>query len=327
MTDYLRSIYQVFKRFLHSRDALVYMLFVVLASLIWVANAMSTRRTVHINIPIHYINIPDDYILTVTPAQRASVTIEDEGADLFRNRHRDYALVFDLAPLISGESGEFTISLDEIRQAIERQLAGDATLQAFSPEHLSGHYIREQSRVVPIRYEGQIKVASQYQLCGEVELRPREVQLFGSAEALSEVQEVSTILTDLEGVQDTFITRLPLLIPEGVRAIPDSVTICVPTEQFTEKTLSIAIRTPDLSASQQTVHLFPQQVQVTFRVGLAWFNSIDESCFDAFIELPKHPAKHLPVNLRFDNPHIRHIRLKPAEVEYLIENNEEKGDK
>ena len=295
MKELFRQQWRKFKVFIHSKDALVYLLFVLF-------NALSTRRTITLTIPVTYTHIPEDCIFTTAPSDHVHVTLEDEGVDLFRNRSRKYELSFDLSEYFEGEEGSFIIPMDVLRQAIAQQLAGDATLAAFAPELLSGSYSRQHEKTVPIVYTGQIKPASQHQLCGEVSL------------------------TDYEGVQDTFATRLALIAPQGVRVKPDSIELQAVAELFTEKAIQLTISTPDLTDKGQTLHLFPSHVTVTFRVGATWFNRVGEGDIEASVDMPQPDIDHLPVHIASHNPHITHIRIKPEEVEYLIENYETHSD-
>ena len=326
MSDFLRHQLRRFRTFLHSKDALVYLAFVLLATIIWFTNAFSTRREITISVPVTYTQLPDDYIFTTPPTNRIRISIEDEGLDLFRDRKRLYRLTFDLSAYIREEGGTFTIPMDEVRQAIIQQLAGDATLTAFTPEQLSGTYTRQQEKTVPIVYTGQIKPAAQHQLCSEVILTPTTAKVYGTEQTLAAIDHVETALTDYEGVQDSFATRLPLIVPEGTRVLPDSVGLQIVAERFTEKAMQLNICTPDLSNSGQRLHLFPGQVTVTFRVGTTWFASITEADIEAYVNLPQEGNDHLTVQVESTNPHITHIRVKPEEVEYLIENYDTYSD-
>lgn len=322
MNEILRRQWRALNMFLHSKDALVYLSFVLLATVIWFANAFSTRRTVTMTIPITYTHIPDDYIFTVAPPNHVHVTLDDEGIDLFHNRKRLFELTFDLTSHLTGEEGTFTIPMDELRQAITQQLVGDASLTAFEPELLTGSYTRQHEKIVPVVYTGQVKPAVQHQLCEAITLTPDSVKVYGTEHDLASVTRIETVLTDYEGVQDTFVTRLALLTPKGLRIMPDSVRLKAVAEQFTERAMQLNISAPDFKEPEKMLRLFPNQVTVTFRIGTSWFNSVSEDDLEAFVDMPQKGVEHLPVHVDCHNPHITHIRVKPQEVEYLIESYE-----
>ena len=326
MNDFIHRHVRALRAFVHSKDALVYLSFVLLATVIWFANAFSTRRTVTMTIPIHYTHIPDDYIFTSAPTDYVHVTLEDEGIDLFHNRRRLYELAFDLSEHLTGEEGTFVIPMDELRQAIAQQLVGDASLTAFAPELLTGSYTRQHEKLVPVVYTGQVKPAAQHQLCDEITLMPDSVKVYGTEQDLASVTHVETALTDYEGVQDTFLTRLALMVPKGLRIVPDSVQLTAVAEQFTERAMQLTICVPELNEQGKILRLFPNKVNVTFRIGTAWFSSVKEGDIEAYVNLPKTGIDHLPVLVENHNPHITHIRVKPQEVEYLIESYETSTD-
>lgn len=322
MHEFLRHQLRRLRAFLHSKDALVYLSFVLLATIIWFANAFNTRRVVTLTIPVVYTHIPDDYIFVTPPPDYVHVSLEDEGIDLFANRKRLYELSFDLSEQIKGKEGAFVIPMDELRQVITQQLVGDATLAAFEPEVLGGTYTRQREKVVPIIYTGQVKPAAQHQLCGDIVLTPSEAHIFGTEQDLKTVDHVETVLTDYEGVQDSFVTRLPLIVPKGLRVVPDTISLQVVAELFTERSMQLVINTPELKHKDQTIHLFPGQATVTFRIGTAWFTSVSDEDVTAYVDLPQEGSDRLPVKVKCTNPHITHLRVKPEEVEYLIERYE-----
>lgn len=326
VSHFVRRQLSRFRAFLHSKDALVYLSFVLLATVIWFANAFNTRRVVTLMIPVSYTHIPDDYIFVGSPTGHVQVSLEDEGIDLFANRKRLYELTFDLSEHIRGEEGTFIITMDELRQGIIQQLVGDAALVAFEPEVLAGAYTRQHEKVVPVVYTGQIKPAAQHQLNGKPLLIPGEVHIYGTTEDIAAIDHVETVLTDYEGVQDTFLTRIPLIVPPGLRALPDTVGLQVIAERFTEKLMQLPIRTPDLSSNGEILHLFPAQVNVTFHIGTNWFADVREDDIKVYVDLPQDGSDRLHVKVECNNPHITHLRIKPEEVEYLIEKYETYSD-
>ena len=304
---------------MHSTDALVYLAFVLLATVIWLVNAFNSRRTVTMQVPVTYVGMPDNYVFASELPATLRVTIEDEGVDLFRSRKRSYTLAFDVSAQIIGEQGTLELTPDDIRQALQQQLVGDATLVAFTPEELLGAFTRQHEKKLPVVYRGQIRLAPQYQMLDDPIICPEQVSAYGTREALKSLEAIETTLTDYEGVQDTFATSLALIAPAGVRLMPDSVRMTIVAEQFTEKALTIPIRVIDRGDTAHVVHVFPNQVQVTFRIGTNRFNSVGEENIEAYVELPEKVTDHLPVQVRCAEKHITHLRVKPEEVEYLIE--------
>lgn len=320
MRDIFHRWLGALRAFIHSKDSLVYLSFVLLATVIWLIHAFSTRRTINMQVPVTYENVPDNYIFTSAPPALLRVTLEDEGVDLFHIRDRELALTFDMTGLIRGEQGEMHLMPDDIRQALMQHLAGDASLVSFTPEELTATYTRQHEKTVAVVYNGEVKPAAQYQLCGEPTVTPEHISIYGTAEALRGIKSVQTVMTDYEGVQDTFRTKVALQPIDGVRMMPDSVGLLIVTEQFTDKALTLPIRVPHSGDTTHVVHLFPNQVQVTFRIGTNYFNSVSEDDIDAYVKLPQKVTDRLPVQVRTTNPHITHLRVKPEEVEYLIEN-------
>ena len=89
-------------------------------------------------------------------------------------------------------------------------------------------------------------------------------------------------------------------------------------EQFTDKTFTLPIQVNNLPA-QETIHLFPQEVVVTVRVGISHFAQINEADLQAVCPYPTKGAATLPIEIIHTNPNITQIRTNIREVEYIIE--------
>ena len=67
---------------------------------------------------------------------------------------------------------------------------------------------------------------------------------------------------------------------------------------------------------------FPSKVQVTFQVGLSYFNSISANDFllgISYLDLQKESGDKANVILQGVPDHVSHIRISPSSIDYLIE--------
>lgn len=301
-----------------TRDLGVYLLFVLLATIIWVINAIGSRRVAVYDLPIVYSGISADYVITNAMPRKLRIELEDDGLDHFTRRNANLVLHFDVSSQVQGSDGTITIELDQIRQEIVQHLSGDAQLVGFTPESLSGSYALQDKKVVPVIFDGDIQTAAQYQLTSKPTCTPSEIMIYGLKNQLESVNEVRTELVEIDGVQESMSLVLGLIAPDSIRLGQDSILLTICTEQFTEKELMLPIHTPIMDDGL-TLHVFPNQAKVTFRIPTNLFASVNDSTdIELYVDIPTEKDDILNIKAHINNQNISQLHILPKEVEYLI---------
>ena len=68
------------KRFLTSKDLLIFLFFLLITAFLWLLEALRKNYETVIQIPISYVNLPNDYIITNELPQKTRITILAEDA-------------------------------------------------------------------------------------------------------------------------------------------------------------------------------------------------------------------------------------------------------
>ena len=76
--DFFRKI----KNLLISKDALVFLLFLVLSGTFWFVQSLDKQRETTLKIPVDYMGIPEDVELENKLPQRIEIKVRDEGLTL-----------------------------------------------------------------------------------------------------------------------------------------------------------------------------------------------------------------------------------------------------
>jgi hypothetical protein len=108
-----------------------------------------------------------------------------------------------------------------------------------------------------------------------------------------------------------------------VKYIPDAVEVVLPVDIYTEKSVEVPLQGVDFP-SDKVLRTFPTHVTVTFQVGMSQFRKIDAGSFH--LEVPYHELLQLgsadqkyTVRLAVPPKGASHIRIHPAQVDFLIE--------
>lgn len=300
------------------REILTFLLFVVLAALMWYGHAMQSVRNTHVPVLIQYTGKPGA-IGMGEPGLPDTVMIEvrDAGARL-NAYHRDHLrLTIDLRSYIHGEKGTIHVPSDALRRSISDILQGTSRLIATSPEEITCPYFTEQEKCVPVVLAAGIQLANEYQLVSEPTLSLTRIKIYGQDKALAKIDTLYTESKVLTEISDTANIRLALDIPKGMRAEKDSVNLCIITERFTEKKFTIPVHIMN-APEGYTMRLFPPEVDVNVRVGISHFADVQAGDLHAFCTYAPERKDKLDVELRYTNPYITAAWTYPAAVEYLL---------
>ena len=299
------------------RESLIFVFFLVLASLIWYGHAMNSVRSAKLPVTVVYKGIPEEILFSDTLPEVIYIEARDAGRRLKAYRGH-LEVTFDLAAQIHGESGHVAISADLLRNSINTILQGTTKLQTIHPEHIHGDYYRQNSKRVPVRLQFTATPAVQYQLVGEPQIEPQQVTIFGAKSRLDAIKTIETLPLEVADIKDTLRTTASLHVPEGVRVQDTEIGVTFVAEQFTEKVLTLPIATHGVPGNTH-LRLFPSEAAVHLRIGITHFNDLDKHDVEVYCDYPQAPAEKLQLKVKCTNPYVTYSRCTPSSVEFLIE--------
>ena len=301
------------------RDVLTFLLFVVIATLVWYGHAMQSVRNTRVPVLIQYTGKPDAIGLKA-PGLPDTVMIEvrDAGARL-NTYHRDpLHLTIDLHSYIHGEKGRIYIPSDALRRSISDILQGTSRLIETQPEDITCDFFTEQEKSVLLVFRGDLKTANEYQIIGQPTLARKRMKIFGDEKTLSAIDTLYTEPQDLSEISDTMRVRCALEVPQGSRAEEDSVDLCIIAERFTEKKFTIPVHIKGVPEGYH-IRLFPKEVEVSVRVGMNHFSQVKANDIHATCAYSPERTDKLDVEISYTNPYITAAWAYPGVVEFILE--------
>lgn len=304
---------------IHWGDVLTFLLFVLLAAVVWYGHAMQSVRNTNVPVFIHYTGKPNSIGLTGEGLpDTINIEIRDAGKRLITYRKEPLHLTIDLRPYIHGNKGKIQIPSDALRRSISDILQGTSQLIRTTPEQITCAYYTETEKTVPIVLKGTLQPAYEFQLVGSPTISPQHTTIYGKESKLNAIDTIYTepvVLTDLH---DTTQTRLGLTIPAGIRCPIDSIDIQIIAERYTEKKMTIPLRALNVPAGY-AIRLFPHEVEVSVRVGLNHLSKVKARDIQATCSYTSDSQDKLTVDLHYTNPYITAAWSYPSVVEFLLE--------
>lgn len=301
------------------RDVLTFLLFVVIATIVWYGHAMQSVRNTRVPVRIQYTGKPDAIGLKA-PGLPDTVMIEvrDAGARL-NTYHRDpLRLTIDLHSYIHGERGRIYIPSDALRRSISDILQGTSRLIETAPEDITCDFFTEQERNVCLAFRGTLKTANEYQLVGQPTLSRRRMKIFGDEQSILAIDTLYTEYQELTEVTDTMNIRCAIDAPEGIHLEDDSVDLRIIAERYTEKKFSVPVHIKGIPEGYR-IRLFPKEVEVSVRVGMNHFGQVKAGDIHASCTYSPERTDKLDVDITYTNPYITAAWAYPGVVEFILE--------
>ena len=301
------------------RDILTFLLFVVLAALIWYGHAMQSVRNTRVPVLIQYTGKPHNIGLGGAGLpDTVMIEVRDAGYRLNTYHSDPLHLTIDLRQYIHGDKGTIHVPSDALRRSISDILQGTSRLIDTRPEEISCPYFTEQEKTVAVLFAGQAIPAAEHQLVSAPTLSRKTMKIFGQDKVLNTIDTLYTEAVTLNELSDTTDIRICMAVPIGVRAEEDSLSLRIIAERFTEKKFVLPIQVTGVPESAH-IRLFPNEVEVSVRVGMPHFAQVQATDIKAVCVYSPERTDKLDVELRYHNPYITSAWVYPGVVEYLLE--------
>lgn len=313
--------------FLHRqkwKEALVFSFFVLLSLGFWLLQSLQQEYEIEVVIPVRYKNVPTDISFTEAPPQEVVAKVKDKGSALL-----NYSLGRSFTPIEADMkkqtkgSGSLSITKKTIESDIQKQLLATTSLVDFEPQHIEAHYSVRVKREIPVVFNGTVHTDPGFHVSGDITISPKTVGVYAGEAVLDTLKQVKTVFTEIKKGSKTIIKTVQLQKVGAATYDPASVTVTIPIEEFTEKTLEVPIVCTDLP-SQYTLRTFPSEAKVTCSIPLSQFKDLSEDTFEirfSFKDLEQNASGTLPIRLTKKPDWVTSATVVPDKIEFILEQN------
>ncbi len=303
------------------RQFLVFLFFVFLSFCFWLLQVLNEEYESEITLPLRMENVPGNVVMTSELPKELHIGVKDRGTVL-----ANYLLGQTLYPVkidfeeYAEKGTHVRIPVSSLAKKISSQLKQSTKLQSIRPDTLEFIYAEGQAKKVPVRFQGSIDTGRQYYV-SSISCTPDSVMVYAPQTMLDTITAAYTQKQVFKNVMDTVRQRVQLAAVKGAKFTPAFADVKVQVDIYAEKTMELPVRPLNFPADK-TLRTFPSKVQVSFQVGLSQFRSVTADDFSVGIDyedLLKNTGDKSPVRLQSSPHNVKHVRLHPTEVEYIIE--------
>ena len=306
------------------KEALIFFFFVLLSLGFWLLQSLQQEYEIEISIPVRYKNIPPDVSFTETPPQEIVARVKDKGSVLL-----NYSFGRSFAPIEANlknqadKSGSLSITKKTIESDIQKQLLASTSLTGFEPQHIDAAFSKRIKKEIPVVFNGTIQTNPGFHVSGDIIISPMNISVYASDVVLDTLNQAKTVFTEIKKANKTITKTVQLQKVNEATYDPTSVTLTIPIEEFTEKTLEIPVICTDLPP-HYTLRTFPSVAKVTCSIPLSRFKDLSEDAFEirfSFKDLEQNVSGTLPISLTKKPDWVSSATLVPNKIEFILEQN------
>ena len=291
------SIVTYFKQFVNKasskRKLYVYLFCLFLAVFFWLLNALGNNYSTNITFNVNYKNPPKNKVILNELPQKIDIKIKGLGFDLmaYKLRLKHPVVTVDLTTLKNFNRKEKTIvthtlSTKRFQSYISTQLGEHLEIQTIFPDSIYFELDEKVEKLLLIVPKTTITYDQQYQLFGEILLKPAVVNVSGPKSILDTMKEVYTEELILEGLNKTTTEALVFSSEYNKQQLtfnPQQVFIHIPIEKYTESIKKVKLNTVNVPKNI-TIKTIPGEVEVKFRIPLSKIAALESAVFSADVD-------------------------------------------
>lgn len=308
------------------KEALIFFAFVLLSLGFWMMQSLQEEYEMEISFPVKYKNIPVDIVFDEPLPEKITARVKDKGSVLI-----NYSFAIKFSPIDINfrtkteqtDESQLLISQKELETDIQRQLIASSSLISFEPHQINLKHSKRAHKEIPVFFHGNINLEPGFQISGDIQINPAVVSVYASKATLDSLQVIETASTEIKKVNKTVTKAILLQKIQGVAFDPETVTITVPVDEFSEKVLEVPVQCVNIPP-KYTVRLLPNKIKVSSRIPLSRFKELQADQFEIsipFDDLEQNLSGIHPVKLTKQPDWIQGVSLSPNKIEFIIEQN------
>lgn len=325
VADYTKVLLRRLRLVKVNRNLLVFLVFLAISIVFWFMQSIKEMTEVSITYKLSIENVPKNIIYTTDLPQEINVNYVGRGWDAFYYKfllNEEHKLSVNFKD-IKQPQGKIVIDANIFRRAVMKIKPKELAYSSTTPSKVEVFYSNGRHKRVPVIFDGHVTTTNGRYLCG-THLKPDSVDVYAPDNLYASITSINTEFKNFDALEDTIVSRMALFTPHGTKTIPDSISVELCVDIFTDKTIQVPIYSEDVP-NNKILRIFPQKATVTFLVSATLYDEINADKFLLVVNYQdtKTDSKKCKVDIRQQPENIHQLRINPEYVEYIIEQSNE----
>lgn len=300
-----------------NKETLIFILCTGLAFIFWLFSALSRSYTHVFPFSVNYSNIPDKKILIHFSDKEIWATTQASGWEVLANQLNIGPATINI-DLSNYQGRSYLLARNKIGE-VNKQLGEKFKVLSLKPDTIFFSLDEITEKKLPIRLNKDIKLKKQFDIAGEIEIKPDSILVQGGKSILTKIHYWETDTLTQQEVIDNINTSISLKEMQGVQLSRKKVEVSIPIEEHTEGIIEIPISIVNAPENNK-VAVFPKKIKVYYLVPLSKYEQVNQSMFKSSVDYNQiqQERAELLVSLTPNTELLKNIRYHPKMVEYLV---------
>lgn len=305
----------------------IYIICLLLSCLLWLLITLSERYDTDIVFPVHYNNIPKSKVVTNRLPATITATVNAVGFNLlwYKLRGHGDSITMEIpASKLREHNGKYYTLTNNRLEKISAQLGDKIKVMRIMPDTIYVDFAEKLKRKLRVKHHSEITLQKQYGLSDSIKTNPEFVNVVGPKSIVERMDFAETEKISLNDISDSQQLTVKFIKPDNSEAVsfsPETVTLMVPVEKYTEGSVEIPVTVRNLPKGSR-LKVIPEKVKVTYLVGLSQYDKVNAADFTVgfnFKNLPKGKGNKIKMEVMAAPLFVNSVKVEPGSVEYIIQ--------
>lgn len=301
------------------KDVLVYLIFVCVAFIFWLLLSLDNEVQRDFEVPLELQDLPDSVNVVSQLPPSVSVSVKGKGSQLLRFLwSRDLPTMKLKFEVQKNRPNQMFISRTKLESKLRDYFGSGSQILSCRPDSIKLTYTSSPGIRLRLKIDADIQTNFQYIISGPIRASVDSVTVYSVNPVPTSLKYVTTEPIVKAGLKDSTRYEVRIKPIEGMKMVPDKVTVLVPVEPLISKKRAIAIEVIN-APEDYNLLLFPSKVTVSYLVPISEYsNDVPVKVFADYNTLKPGMTK-IPLSLSASADAVRNVSLSVDSVEYIIE--------
>lgn len=297
-----------------------FLFFLFLAVVVWIFVQFSKQYSVIIDVPVQYVNVPLNKLLTEDNPEALELRMENSGFKIAWFSLFPPTFKIDIAKTEEADGQLYYRTVDN-RVAIQNQLDIDFDKSQFLKKVISIGFEQRKEKILPVFSEIKVEFAVGYAAVDSVKLATDSIKVSGPDNILDTLNRLNTVGMTLKNVKSD-LSGIVAIDKSGLAQVSlyqKEVGYTLEVDKFTEGKVRVPLELINVPQGVNVV-IFPKKVLLFFQVNLQDFNKVTASDFRVvcdFSEVKENQAYVIPKIVQ-QPIFVTHLRLNENKIQFII---------
>ena len=308
------------------RQSRAFIFSLIAISAIWLISSMSDQKTYREHYKLSLVGYDNRKYATLLSDSILTLDVTSNGFHAFsRGLKKNHSISLNLSDKMqkAGKNIQLSLEVEDYIDIIRKQIdmRGVTSVKAVNNTINLSLAQRESKAFVPIIDDVIFQFDAMSGLCGNPEIKPDTVFLYGSRTELDQIDAIYAMPQTIKNirVEGRYRVKLQPVWKDFADVYPsvESILIHIPVDTFIEKNVTVPI-TFTAAKSIKRVQLYPSEIKVNYLVPKRLYDNFSSDDFQVSVTLDDDSSSYLtPVVTRFPAD-VRIKNMSPQKIQYII---------